>query len=109
MIRSFAVSGAFVLHLMAAPVAAGDEEAGLALFRERIEPLLKAECFGCHSAAAKELKGGLRLDSRAGAEGGRHWPGGRSSQTGWTASFCKHFGMKTATKCPPRSRNCLTR
>jgi hypothetical protein len=27
--------------------------------------VLIAECFGCHSAGAKKLKGGLRLDSRA--------------------------------------------
>jgi hypothetical protein len=58
---------------VAAPSAWADEapsDAGLALFRERIEPVLKAECFGCHSAGAKELKGGLRLDSRQGARRG---------------------------------------
>src|SRR6188768_2746286 len=34
-------------------------------FREKIEPVLKKECFGCHSAEAKEVKGGLRLDTRS--------------------------------------------
>ena len=34
------------------------------LFRERIEPVLKAECFACHSAGAKKLRGGLRLDGK---------------------------------------------
>jgi mono/diheme cytochrome c family protein len=34
------------------------------LFRERIAPVLKAECYACHSAEAKKLRGGLRLDSR---------------------------------------------
>src|SRR5512139_712387 len=48
---------------------AADED-GLALFRARIEPVLKAECFDCHSAGAKELKGGLKLDSRVGARRG---------------------------------------
>ena len=39
----------------------GDEH----FFRQRIEPILKRECFGCHSSQAKSAKGGLRLDSRA--------------------------------------------
>ena len=34
------------------------------LFREKIAPVLKAECYACHSAEAKKLRGGLRLDSR---------------------------------------------
>ena len=34
-------------------------------FREKIEPVLKAQCFGCHSQQADEVKGGLRLDSKA--------------------------------------------
>src|SRR4051794_30509778 len=37
---------------------------GTRLFREKIAPVLKAECFRCHSAEAKKLQGGLRLDSR---------------------------------------------
>jgi hypothetical protein len=38
--------------------------AGLKLFREKIEPVLVSECYRCHSAGAKPLRGGLRLDSR---------------------------------------------
>lgn len=41
-------------------------EAGLKFFREKIEPVLKQECYECHSTGAKKLKAGLRLDSRAG-------------------------------------------
>jgi Protein of unknown function (DUF1553)/Protein of unknown function (DUF1549)/Planctomycete cytochrome C len=45
--------------------AAGPEDTGAArLFRDTIAPVLKAECFGCHSAGAKKVRGGLRLDSR---------------------------------------------
>src|SRR5262245_22651525 len=40
------------------------DEAGDTFFRERIEPVLKAECFHCHSSQADELQAGLRLDSR---------------------------------------------
>ncbi|MDZ4686258.1 MAG: PSD1 and planctomycete cytochrome C domain-containing protein [Planctomycetaceae bacterium] len=35
-------------------------------FREKIEPVLKARCYECHSAQADEVEAGLRLDSRAG-------------------------------------------
>jgi hypothetical protein len=69
MIRHSATAVAIAWLLAHAAVAA-DDDAGLALFRERIEPVLKAECYGCHAATAKELKGGLRLDSRAAARRG---------------------------------------
>ena len=37
---------------------------GARLFQEKIAPVLKAECFRCHSAEAEKLRGGLRLDAR---------------------------------------------
>src|SRR5215510_1306655 len=37
---------------------------GLDLFENRIRPLFIEQCYECHSANAKKLKGGLRLDSR---------------------------------------------
>jgi hypothetical protein len=54
--------------LLAAPgSSAGPEQGdGARIFRERIAPLLIAECYRCHSAKAEKLKAGLRLDSRAG-------------------------------------------
>src|SRR5439155_22884889 len=39
-----------------------DEE--LKFFESRIRPVLSSSCFECHSATAKKLKAGLRLDSR---------------------------------------------
>ncbi|MCI0358916.1 MAG: PSD1 and planctomycete cytochrome C domain-containing protein [Planctomycetaceae bacterium] len=69
MIRRFAIALALVVPPSSVALAA-DEDDGLRLFRERIEPVLKTECFGCHSGAAKELKGGLRLDSRQAARRG---------------------------------------
>jgi mono/diheme cytochrome c family protein len=39
-------------------------------FERRIRPLLVARCYECHSAEAKELRGGLLLDSRAGVQTG---------------------------------------
>ncbi|MEY2877732.1 MAG: hypothetical protein RLZZ15_112, partial [Verrucomicrobiota bacterium] len=45
-------------------------EAGHKFFREKIEPVLRAECYECHSAEAKKLRGGLRLDLKAGVLAG---------------------------------------
>ena len=39
-------------------------------FREKIEPVLKSQCYGCHSNQADKVQGGLRLDSRAGLRRG---------------------------------------
>ena len=33
-------------------------------FEARIRPVLIEKCYSCHSASAKKIKGGLRLDSR---------------------------------------------
>ena len=38
----------------------------LDFFEARIRPVLAEHCYRCHSARADKLKGGLRLDSRAG-------------------------------------------
>jgi hypothetical protein len=37
---------------------------GIEFFERKIRPLLVKHCYKCHSAAATEIKGGLRLDSR---------------------------------------------
>jgi hypothetical protein len=39
---------------------------GLAFFESRIRPVLIDRCYGCHSAKAEEIEGGLALDTRAG-------------------------------------------
>jgi hypothetical protein len=43
-----------------------DPSVGLEFFEQRIRPVLVEHCHECHSASAKKLQGGLRLDSRAG-------------------------------------------
>ncbi len=42
------------------------DAAALNFFEEKIRPLLVERCYECHSATAKKLKGGLRLDTRDG-------------------------------------------
>src|SRR6476469_8466475 len=59
-LRPFLVWG---LGMLASPAIA-DEPEGDRAFREKIRPVLEASCFGCHSATAKKMKGGLLLDSR---------------------------------------------
>src|SRR6266849_9718187 len=44
-------------------------------FEKQIRPLLTGRCYECHSVDAKKIKGGLRLDSRAGlVKGGESGP-----------------------------------
>ena len=42
----------------------------VAFFESKIRPVLAENCYECHSATAKKLKGGLLLDSRAGVQEG---------------------------------------
>jgi mono/diheme cytochrome c family protein len=44
--------------------AAGDD-AGVEFFEKKIRPVLSDHCYGCHSAQAEKVKGGLLLDTRA--------------------------------------------
>ena len=56
-------------RLAAAETPPGLTEAETALFEKKIRPILVEHCYSCHSAAAarvKKLRGGLRLDRRAG-------------------------------------------
>lgn len=65
-----AVACAAVASLVAASVASGAEPDAAAFFRAKIEPVLAAHCYECHSADAKDVQGGLRLDSKEGLRAG---------------------------------------
>ena len=43
--------------------ALADAEDGVEFFEKRIRPVLAEHCYECHSADAKKVRGGLRLDS----------------------------------------------
>lgn len=71
----------FALAALAVSAASGRQtatkaqSAGIETFETRIRPVLVERCFSCHSNGAKELKAGLRLDSReAMLKGGAHGP-----------------------------------
>ncbi|MCR9202227.1 MAG: DUF1553 domain-containing protein [Planctomycetaceae bacterium] len=51
------------------PAASGVQRA---FFENRIRPVLAEHCFECHSAGARQIGGGLLLDSAAGLTGGGH-------------------------------------
>ncbi len=60
------IGGALAVGLMAAVRVAAADAAGVAFFEQKIRPVLVEHCYECHSDQAKKIKGGLRLDSRAG-------------------------------------------
>ena len=60
--------GASILAALVAVVggsAAEVEADGVRFFETKIRPVLARHCYKCHSADAKKVRGGLRLDSRA--------------------------------------------
>jgi hypothetical protein len=50
--------------------AAGPDGAGVEFFERRVRPLLVKHCYSCHSAEARKLRGGLRLDFAEGVRKG---------------------------------------
>src|SRR6476646_346162 len=58
--------GGCLVWLVAPLVSSAADPDGVAFFEQKIRPVLVKECYSCHSADAKKLKGGLRLDSKAG-------------------------------------------
>ncbi len=50
--------------------AGAQDTAGVAFFEKNIRPVLVKECYNCHSAKSKEVKGGLLLDTREGIRRG---------------------------------------
>src|SRR5688572_17318787 len=41
------------------------EAAGVEFFEAKVRPVLVERCYQCHSSGAKQLKAGLKLDTRA--------------------------------------------
>ena len=74
------------------------------LFRERIAPVLKAECFSCHSREAKKIKAGLRLDSReamlAGGDSGPAVVPGKAGESLIIQALRHEDGMAMPPKKP---------
>ncbi|WP_406700521.1 DUF1553 domain-containing protein [Singulisphaera sp. Ch08] len=58
--------GGCLVWLVAPLVSSAADPDGVAFFEQKIRPVLVKECYSCHSADAKAIKGGLRVDSRVG-------------------------------------------
>ena len=69
-LKTLAALGGVVLFVCAA-VARAAEPSDLEFFHAKVEPVLRANCYKCHSHDAGKMKGGLTLDSKSGwAQGG---------------------------------------
>lgn len=69
--------GLVVASVLAAALAPGiaeekaaEDRAGIEFFEKKVRPVLVKHCYRCHSAAAKSLKGALRLDLKSGWQKG---------------------------------------
>ena len=51
-----------LLFLSERPLSAAESSLNIEFFEKKVRPLLAQSCYECHSASAKKLKAGLRLD-----------------------------------------------
>ncbi len=78
---------------------------GLEFFEAKIRPVLVRECYECHSAGSKAVKGGLRLDTReatltGGDSGPALVPGSPGESTLLAAIRYEDFRMPPKRKLP---------
>jgi len=59
-----------LLALAWAHTVLGDDPEQIAFFETKIRPVLVSECYECHSASSKSVKGGLLIDTREGIRRG---------------------------------------
>jgi hypothetical protein len=70
------LTAAWVALVLVSPLLGADPDSkpdsakGIEFFEQKIRPVLVANCYQCHSATSKELKGELRLDTREGIRKG---------------------------------------
>ena len=62
--RASVITAAALGGVFSASAAAPSDLAQLDFFEKKIRPVLAQECYECHSADAKKVKGGLLLDTR---------------------------------------------
>src|ERR1041385_5900247 len=58
------------LLFLSATMAVAAENASPDFFEKNVRPIFADHCYECHSASAKKLKGGLRLDTTDGISKG---------------------------------------
>ncbi|HAL05553.1 MAG TPA: hypothetical protein DCP58_10590, partial [Verrucomicrobiales bacterium] len=60
------LAGALIVVSLGQATAADSNPKGIEFFEKNIRPVLANNCYQCHSADARNLKGGLFLDSKQG-------------------------------------------
>ena len=86
-----------------APPAATPE--GIAFFEKRIRPVLVKECYGCHAATAKKIRGGLTLDTRDGIrKGGDNGPAVVPGEPGKSLLLKAIRHVRDNLKMPPKKK-----
>ncbi len=79
-------------------------EPGVEFFEKQIRPILVEKCYTCHSAGAEKLRGGLRLDSRAGLlKGGDNGPAIVSGEPAKSRLIAALKGNGDAKPMPPKA------
>lgn len=68
--RNLVASVALVFAVAVPSTLVRAAEPGIDFFERKIRPVLVEHCYSCHSAQAKKLKGGLRLDLKSGWQKG---------------------------------------
>ena len=86
---------------------AGPDPQGIEFFEQKIRPVLVEHCYQCHSAAAakaNKLKGGLRLDDRAGLkQGGDSGPAVEPGKVD-ESLIIETLRYDDATRMPPKGK-----
>lgn len=74
MVRTLFSIRSFVVVFLATASAVQAKEPltakGVEFFESKIRPILSSRCYSCHSEKSKEVKGGLKLDTREGIRAG---------------------------------------
>jgi hypothetical protein len=101
-LTSLACCLAAVLWFVCLPARAADST-GNDFFEKKIRPVLIEHCYQCHSASSKEVKGGLKLDTREatlkGGESGRSIIPGKPEES-LLIQALKHDGLEM----PPKTK-----
>ncbi len=102
---TFPLLAGLLMPLLAPHAVRAAEPEALEFFEKKVRPVLVEHCHGCHSASAKKLKGGLRLDSREaalkGGDTGAALVPGKPAQSRLVSAIGYH---NVELRMPPRGK-----
>ena len=84
---------------------AGADAGGIDFFEKRVRPVLVQHCYACHGEGAKQVKGELRLDTRAGVlKGGSTGPAVVPGDPGKSLLIAAVRYEDEALQMPPKAK-----